>query len=90
MLQKNPIPNRPRKSLYSKLKTFCLYHRIPFVVFPIAITTIIAAAIVLIGGSIAGWNLGAILTSSTAILIYFVLVALVVLLILKWFMNRSR
>ena len=84
------MAQKQNTSLYSKLKTFCEIHRIPFIVFPIGIGVVVAAIVLCIGGTIAGWHIARALVSNTAILVYAVLILVVLSLGIVWFTTKNR
>ena len=65
-----------RKNLYSKFKFWCACRRIPLLMFPVLSLVVIGVFVVLIGGTLAGWNIGEALNSKTAYLIYGILTIL--------------
>lgn len=66
-------PKQNRISLYSRFSKWCAVHRIPILLFPIAILFLAAVAVLIIGGTVLNWNIAGILTSPTSILIYVIL-----------------
>ena len=71
---KNQQKQSKIKSLYSKVKSWVMFHRNAAVVFVILTLILLACAALLIGGAVAGWDIAGALTSSTAILAYVVAV----------------
>lgn len=72
----NQTPRRnssKRKSLYSKFKSWCAFHRIPTLLIPIIVLFVVAVTAILIGGSIAGWDIKGFLTSPTGTLMYVII-----------------
>ena len=92
MQQKQTNQQKPQKhiSLYSKFKTWCLYHRVPVILFPILAILVLAISALLIGGSIAGWDIVGFLTSPTGVLMYVILFLIIVVYIYYRFNNRGR
>ena len=66
-MQQNP--NRNRASLSSKFKKWCAVHHISPIAISIAALLTVALVGLLIGGSIAGWDIKGFITSPTGVLI---------------------
>ena len=73
MQQSNPNSrSRKHRSLFSRFKAWCRFHRIPLLLFPIVAFLLVAIAALLIGGSIVGWDIMGFLKSPTGTLMYVV------------------
>lgn len=82
---RNPNPNR---SLSSKYREFCAAHNLPTIALPIAIFIVLATVMLVIGGTLAGWDIWGGLSSKTAILVYFLIVTAVVILLVNTWRKR--
>ena len=60
------------KSLYSKTKSWVMFHRNTSIAIVMSALVLLACIVLLIGGAVAGWDIAGALTSSTAVLIYVV------------------
>lgn len=81
------MSNPNRTSLFSKIKTCIANKRITAILFTAITLTIIALALVVVYGSLAGWNFSEILTSHSAMLVY-ALIAITILILVIRFCNR--
>ena len=78
MQQSNPNSrSRKHRSLFSRFKAWCRFHRIPLLLFPIVAFLLVAVVALLIGGSIAGWDIVGFLKSPTGTLVYVVAILIV-------------
>ena len=60
------------KSLYSKTKSWVMFHRNTSIAIVMSALVLLACIVLLIGGAVAGWDIAGALTSPTAVLIYVV------------------
>lgn len=79
MQNKNQQKSSKFRNLCSKFKEWCVLHNVPTLLIPAILLAVFATAAIFVGGALAGWDIKAILTSSTAVLIYVLIGAVAVL-----------
>lgn len=64
--------------------------RIPVLVIPLILILIVGILVLIIGGTVAGWNIGRALTSKTAALFYVIFVIVSGIIIFDWLSKRNQ
>lgn len=73
-------------NLFSKIKQWILHHL--FAVVTVSTTLIVGIGMLVIGGTLAGWDVLGVLTSGTAILIYIIIGTAVVCIVCKALLDK--
>lgn len=81
----------PRKlSLYFKFKLWCSEKKIPFLLLPTVIIVLVGVFAILVGGTLAGWDIAGALRSKTAYLIYAILVFLIGFTLYSFLSSKNK
>lgn len=78
-----------RRSLFSKFKSWCSTHRASVFLIPV-IAVLLGIAFLIVGGTLAGWNIVSALTSSTAVLVYCILLLIVIVAVSHFCVKRLK
>lgn len=81
---------KPKKSRYSKFKDWCASKGIPVFALPLSVFVLVAVVFVILFGILSGWNFYEILTSSTAMLVYFITILAATIGVTFYIWNRTR